>query len=260
HQADHRARLLALKLDVVLWDEGNAGRRRSDTGGFHGLEHGLISRRFRDDFPVLAIIAQVFATGFENDVHQIVFFGSGLGNDDVALLMEQVSDSACRGHVSAVLAEDVTDFADRAVAVIGVDIEHYRDAAGTIAFEGELFVHRSGKFAGTALDGAFDIVGWHVLALGGQNRRAQARIGIRIATAVLGGNADFLDKSGENLAALCIERALFMLNCGPFGMAGHGSTSFLKNLDGAGFAFRGDHRIASVQTQANTDYSMSPRS
>jgi len=32
-----------------------------------------------------------------------------------------------------------------------------------------------------------------------------------------------------------------------------------KELDGAGFAFRGDHRIASVRMQANWDYTMDLR-
>jgi len=29
-------------------------------------------------------------------------------------------------------------------------------------------------------------------------------------------------------------------------------------LDGAGFAFRGDHRIASISMQANPNYTMTP--
>jgi hypothetical protein len=32
----------------------------------------------------------------------------------------------------------------------------------------------------------------------------------------LGGDADFLDQSGKDFAALGIKRALLMLNCGPF--------------------------------------------
>jgi hypothetical protein len=31
-----------------------------------------------------------------------------------------------------------------------------------------------------------------------------------------------------------------------------------KELDGAGFAFRGDHRIASIRMQAKSNYSMDP--
>ena len=51
---------------------------------------------------------------------------------------------------------------------------------------------------------------------GGEDGRAQTRIAIRIAAAILGGNADFLDETGEDLATLGVERALLVLNCGPF--------------------------------------------
>ncbi len=86
---------------------------------------------------------------------------------------------------------------------------------GTVAFEGKFFVVGAGQFAGAALDGPLDIVGGHVLSLGGGNGGAQARIGIRIA-AIFCGNADFLDKARKNLAALGVKRALLVLNCGPF--------------------------------------------
>src|ERR1700728_5337754 len=121
----------------------------------------------------------------------------------------------------------MADFADRAVAVVGVDVEQNGDAAGPVPFEGEFLVCGAGQFAGPALDGPLDIVGRHVFSLGRDDRTTQAGIGIRIAAAVLRSDADFLDETGEDLAALGVERALLVLNCGPFRMAGHGSTSYL---------------------------------
>ena len=58
--------------------------------------------------------------------------------------------------------------------------------------------------------------GRHVLGFGRENGAAQPRIGVRIAAAILGGNRNFLDQTGKNLAALGVERALLMLDCGPF--------------------------------------------
>ena len=115
----------------------------------------------------------------------------------------------------AILAEGVADFADGAIAVVGVDVEQDGDAAGAVAFELKFFVGRAGKFARAALNGTLDIVGRHVFGLGSGNCGSQARIRIRIAAA-FGGNADFLNQASENLAALGVERALFVLNCGPF--------------------------------------------
>ena len=43
-----------------------------------------------------------------------------------------------------------------------------------------------------------------------------------IASAALGGHGDFFNQTGEYLAALGVQRALFVLDCGPLGMARHG--------------------------------------
>src|SRR5208337_5039882 len=145
---------------------------------------------------------QVFAAMFENDVHQVVLFRRGLGNEDVAFLVEHPRNGPRFGHVAAVFAKDVTNFAHRAVTIVGVDVEQNRDAARPIAFEREFFVGGAGQFAPPALDGPLDVVGGHILGLGGKDGAAQAWVGIRIAAAVLRGNADFLDETGENLAAL----------------------------------------------------------
>src|SRR5207302_11513142 len=143
---------------------------------------------------------QILATGFENDIHQVVLFGGALGDDDVALLMEHPRNSARFGHVSAVLAENMANLTYGAVAVVGVDVKQDCHSTRSVAFERKLFISRTGKFARAALDRAFDVVGGHVLCLGGHNGSAQARIRVRIASTLPRGNAAFLDKAGINLA------------------------------------------------------------
>ena len=69
--------------------------------------------------------------------------------------------------------------------------------------------------------GALDIVVGHVFIFGGEDRGAQARVGIRIAAAHSRGNGDFANQFGEDAAALGVGSRFFMLNCGPFRVPGH---------------------------------------
>jgi hypothetical protein len=48
-----------------------------------------------------------------------------------------------------------------------------------------------------------------------QNGGSQPGIAVGVATP-FGGNGDFSEQAGEYLAALGIERALLVLDCGPF--------------------------------------------
>src|SRR6185369_14807130 len=156
-----------------------------------------------------------FGAGFENDAHQIVFLGGSFGNDDVALFVKHPGDRAGFRHVAAVFAEGVADFTDRAVAIVGIDIEQDRHPAGAVALERELFVGSTGQFTRAAKNGPLGVAGRKVLSLGRQDGAAQAWVGIGIA-AILGGNRNFLDQAGENLASLGVQSAFFMLDCRPF--------------------------------------------
>src|SRR3954469_18999143 len=110
----------------------------------------------------------------------------------------------------------MTDFADGAVPVIGGELDQQGDAARTVALPPPLFVGRAGQFAGTTLDGAFDVVAGHIGGFGVEDGLAQTRVFIRIATPDTGGHDDFANNTGEDLAALSVERALLVLDCGPF--------------------------------------------
>src|ERR1700732_4841324 len=162
------------------------------------------------DFPVLAIVVKILASRFEDDVHQVVFLCCAFWNNDVALLVEHPRDCAGFGHVPAVLAETVANFANGSVAIVGVDIEQNRNATRSIAFERELFVGCTRQFSRATLNGPLDVVGGHILRFGSDNGAAQAGIRVRITAPVFCGNANFLDESGKNLAALSVKRALLV--------------------------------------------------
>src|ERR1700677_3373602 len=106
------------------------------------------------------------------------------------------------------------DLADRPVAVVGRHIYNNGHAARPIPLERNFLVAHALKLARAALDGPLDVLLRHVLSLGRQDRRAQPRIAVGVA-ATLGRDADFLDDAGEYLAALGIQRALLVLDCGP---------------------------------------------
>src|ERR1017187_2551034 len=108
----------------------------------------------------------------------------------------------------------MSDLAYGAVAVVGGPIHNDGDAARTVTLKLDLLVVDPFQLPGAALDGALDVFLGHVFCLRGQDRRAQSGVPIRVA-ATLGGNCDFLDDTGEYLAALGIQRALLVLDCGP---------------------------------------------
>src|ERR1700689_2301340 len=118
--------------------------------------------------------------------------------------MEHVGNRASIRHVAAVLAKDVANLADRAIAVVGIDVEQDRDTAGAVAFERKLFIGRARQFARTALNGTLDVILRHVFGLGREDGSTQARVGVWISAAILGGNRNFLNQTGKNLAALGI--------------------------------------------------------
>src|SRR6185312_13805931 len=105
------------------------------------------------------------------------------------------------------------DFAYRPVTIIRGYIHQKRHTPRTIPFELNFFVGRTGKFACSALDGTLDIVSGHVLSFGRGNGGTQAWIPFRVAPATFGGHGDFLDQASKDLAALGVQRALFVLDC-----------------------------------------------
>ena len=87
----------------------------------------------------------------------------------------------------------MSDFAHRTISVVRCDIHQQSYTAWSVAFKEDFFVGRARKFARAALNCALDIVGGHVLGLGGSYGRAQAWIALSVSPARLGGHGDFLD-------------------------------------------------------------------
>ena len=99
-------------------------------------------------------------------------------------LAEQVRHRTRIAHVAAVLAEDVPDVADRAVAIVGRGLDQNRRAARPVAFEGDLFVGHARQLARAALNRTLDVVLRHVFSLCRSHCSAQSRILFRIAAAL----------------------------------------------------------------------------
>src|SRR5204862_287851 len=80
-------------------------------------------------------------------------------DDDVALLGEHPGDGVGGGEIAAMLLEQVAQLADRAVLVVGQDIDDDGRAARPVRFVLGLFVRDAGLFARAATDGALDVLG-----------------------------------------------------------------------------------------------------
>ena len=85
---------------------------------------------------------------------------------------------------------------------------------------------------GAASHRTVDDVPAHVRAKGLVQRQSQTRVGARIAAALTGGDSQFTNPLGENLAFLGILTLFAVLDVRPLGMASHNTTpKFSRNLD-----------------------------
>ena len=119
------------------------------------------------------------------------------------------------------LGEGVADLGDGAVAVVGRALDEDARPRPGRSPRGDLLVGGAFELARALLDGALDVVGGHVHALGLLHRGAQAGIRDRVAAADAGGDGHLADDLGEDLPALGVERALLVLDGCPLGMSGH---------------------------------------
>ena len=72
------------------------------------------------------------------------------------------------------------------------------------------------KFAGTFLDGPFNVFLGHVFAFGRLNRGSQSGIGALIAPARACGYCNFLDQLRKNFASFGVGGGLFVFDARPF--------------------------------------------
>ena len=113
----------------------------------------------------------------------------------------------------------MADFADRAVAVIGGDVDQDGGAARPVAFEHDFFDLAAFQFAGAAHDGLLDVVGRHadtLLAARMAVRRRGLPSGSPPLRAAIVISLMMRVNAFPRLASVS---RLFVLNGGPFGMA-----------------------------------------
>src|ERR1700682_3926671 len=216
HQALYLRGLRARQLDVILWDHGDLRGRRGDPRFGQRFLHLFERVGRRHDVPRGAIVFQIFGARFQHEVQQLVFARGLLGHGNFALAVEHPSDGAGFGHVAAVLAHEVAELTDHAVAVGGDDLNQHAHSARAISFEGGFLILLAFQLAGAAKNGALDVFTWHLRSLCRQNRGSQARVGVRFASADARSNADFSDDSREYAAALRVGGPFLMFNRGPF--------------------------------------------
>jgi hypothetical protein len=104
--------------------------------------------------------------------------------------------------------------------VVGQDFDKDGNTTRSVTFIDILFIrHRVAERPGPFLYGPFDVVFRHVLRFSTVNGDAQPRVGLGIAPTYSGGRRYLPDQFREDLSALCIGRAFFMLNGTPFAMS-----------------------------------------
>src|SRR6267154_3041592 len=214
-QPNHLRSLRTGELDVILRDHANFRGCWSDSRFAQRLFYLFHSLRRSHYVPAGAIVFQIFRASLENDVQHFVFAGLLLGNYDFALAVKHPADRAGFGEVAAVFGHQVAKFADDAVAIRGHHLDQHAHAARSIALEGGFLVLFAFELAGTAQDGALDVFIGHIFILAGQNRGAQARIRIRVASADARGNGDFADDASEHATALRVGGRFLVLDGGP---------------------------------------------
>ncbi len=141
---------------------------------------------------------------------------------DHADMIEHEGDRACFGEVAARLGEGGAHLAGGAVAVVGQDLDHDRNAAGAVALVADLVVVLS-VATQRLLDRAVDVVLRHVLHARCDHRRPQPRVHRRIRHAELGGHGDFARELAEQLGFGRILSPLAVHDVLELGMAGHRS-------------------------------------
>src|SRR4029434_6923667 len=158
-------------------------------------------------------------------VEQLLFVGLAFLDDDLPLAGEHPCHAVFGSEVAVVLREQMTDFADRAVLVVGQRLNHHRNRAWPVLFVGYLLVIHAGFFTRATANGALDVLARHIVGLGVGDDRPEPGIDVWIAAAVTGSGGQFLDDAREGLAALGIGGTLLVLDCVPLGMARHGRNS-----------------------------------
>ena len=136
-------------------------------------------------------------------------------------MLEQKCDRAIGAEIAAILGEGVAHIRDSAHAIVRHAIDQYGCAGDTITLVTYFLVIHALQITAAALDRALDVVLGHVLLVGFIDGQTQPGIAGGIAPAESGGNGNFLDEPGENLAALGVLRGLLVLDISPLAVTSH---------------------------------------
>src|SRR5207249_9049851 len=135
--------------------------------------------------------------------------------------LEQPAARVALGEVAPAFGETVADGCGRAVAVVGQRVGHDRDAARAITLVADLLESRAGELPRPPLDRVLDPIGRHVDLTGLLDREPEPEIPVWVAPALARGDRDLTAGASERLAPLGVDDGLFVLDAGPFRMAGH---------------------------------------
>ena len=165
----------------------------------------------------------IFRAGFQCSLKYAVGIACARRIGDEAHTIEAMAHRARRAEIAAIFAERGAYVGRGAVTVIGQCFNDDGNAAGAIAFIAH-FIIAFGIPARCLVDGALDIILGHRLRLGGIDRKAQARVHVRIGHPHFRRNGNFARKLRKLRRTLFVLRTFAMLNVLEFAMACHGST------------------------------------
>ena len=122
----------------------------------------------------------------------------------------------------------MADIGGGAVAVIGQHLYDDSDTGGAVAFVLEVFVAVAVAGGQRLVNGALDVVFWHIDGLGLGDDGGQLGVIFRVAAAAgLDGDDDLTSDLGKGSGTLGIGCTLCFLNIMPLGMSGHWYSSLL---------------------------------
>ena len=115
------------------------------------------------------------------------------------------------------LGQDMSDFSNGSILVVGHHFDKNRNTAGTVSLVGHLLKgHCIGADTGPFFDGSLDIVFGHIFIFGRHNGLPQSGICLRITSTQSRCQGNFLDQFSKYLASFGINGALFSFDGTPF--------------------------------------------
>src|SRR5439155_2106766 len=163
-QADHLPRLLALDAHGGRRTHGKLRRGGLDPARLERLLDAFERARRRVDGDESRLDLDVLGTGVDRrELDEIGVLALRVDLDD-ALLLEEPLHGSGLAELPAAAGERGPDLGDRAVPVVGRDLDHHRNAARRVSLVDDALERRGVATAGRAVDRALDVLTRHVHA------------------------------------------------------------------------------------------------